>query len=517
MAKTMQDNNLPPLIAVKSAKFSESESLKKEKELLDKFQSCPSILRCFGDEITTEKGEKLYNILLEYASGGCLVDHIIIKGLPEITVSRCTKSILTALIHIHKAGYVHCDVKPHNVLLVGQDAKLADLGSCCKTSFDGNSSCDDFRGTVMYAAPESIAQQKYLPESDVWALGCSVLHMLTGKSPWAFDSKAQPKAVLFKIGCSGMLPQADTAQEIISKNGFSNGSRCAKSILTALLHIHKAGYVHCDVKPHNVLLVGQDAKLADLGSCCCKTSFVDGNSRCDDFRGTVMYAAPESIAQQKYLPESDVWALGCSVLHMLTGKSPWAFDSKAQPKDVLFKIGCSDQIPQIPTNNKISKEAKDFLAKCLVKDPTARWKVDMLLGHPFVNKADRPTVAGKYHHHHRLSHGIHSLSVYNETPIVMILSNTLVCKTHYEIIGVEEDANQEEIRKIYRTALLNSHPDKLQKSSEPHVRNNHFLEVQKAWEVLSNPESRALYDNELRKSRLDVMNADDVSLNDNDC
>ncbi|CAA0814283.1 mitogen-activated protein kinase kinase kinase 20 [Striga hermonthica] len=274
IAKTMQDHNLPPLIAVKSAKFSESESLKKEKELLDKFQSCPSILRCFGDEITTENGEKLYNILLEYASGGCLVDHIIIKGLPEITVSRCTKSILMALIHIHKAGYVHCDVKPHNVLLVGQDAKLADLGSCCKTSFDGN-------------------------------------------------------------------------------------------------------------------------------------------SRCDDFRGTVMYAAPESIAQQKYLPESDVWALGCSVLQMLTGKSPWAFDSKAQPKDVLFKIGCSDQIPQIPTNNRISKEAKDFLAKCLVKDPTARWKPDMLLDHPFVNRADRPTIAGKYHHHHhhhhRLSHGIHSL------------------------------------------------------------------------------------------------------------
>ncbi|GER41588.1 protein kinase-like protein [Striga asiatica] len=273
IATTNQDNNLPPLIAVKSAKCSECESLRKEEELLEKLQSCPSILRCFGDSITTENGEKLYNILLEYASGGCLVDHINIKGLPEITVSRCTKSILTALFHIHKAGYIHCDVKPHNVLLVGQDAKLADLGSCCKTRFNENSSCDDFRGTVMYAAPESIAQQKYLPESDVWALGCSVLHMLTGKSPWTFDSKAQPK-------------------------------------------------------------------------------------------------------------------------------------------DVLFKIGCSDQIPQIPTNNRISKEAKDFMAKCLVKDPTARWKVDMLLDHPFVNKADRPTVAGKYHqhhHHHRLSHGIHSL------------------------------------------------------------------------------------------------------------
>ncbi|GER25046.1 protein kinase-like protein [Striga asiatica] len=243
MANTNQEDNLPPLITVKSAKFSESESLRKEKMVLDKFQSCPFI-HCFGDSITTENGEKLYNILLEYASGGCLANLIIIKAaLPEITVSRCTKSILSALLHIHKAGYVHCDMKPHNVLLVGQDAKLADFGSCCKS--------------------------------------------------------------------------------------FNN------------------------------------------------------NSNCDDFKGTVIYAAPESIAQQKYGPESDVWALGSSVLHMLTGKPPWAFDSKAQPKDVLFKIGCSDQNPHIPTNNRISKEAKDFLAKCLVKDPTARWKVDMLLDHPF--------------------------------------------------------------------------------------------------------------------------------------
>ncbi|CAA0814289.1 mitogen-activated protein kinase kinase kinase 21 [Striga hermonthica] len=176
IAKTMQDHNLPSLIAVKSAKFSESESLKKEKELLDKFQSCPSILRCFGDEITAENGEKLYNILLEYASGGCLVDHITVKGLPEITVSRCAKSILTALLHIHKAGYVHCDVKPHNVLLVGQDVKLADLGSCCcKTSFvDGNSRCDDFRGTRGYVRGPGVDS----PAEVLAGVGCLGLGLL---------------------------------------------------------------------------------------------------------------------------------------------------------------------------------------------------------------------------------------------------------------------------------------------------------------------------------------------------
>ncbi|KAL3631521.1 hypothetical protein CASFOL_024505 [Castilleja foliolosa] len=255
IAKTRQpESTIPSLIAVKSAKYSESESLLKEKEFLDKFKNCPSILGCFGDEITTENGDKLYNILIEYASGGCLADRVDPKkGLPEMFVSRCTKSILLALVHIHKLGYIHCDVKPHNVLL-------------------------DERG---------------------------------------------------------------------------------------------------------------DAKLADFGSCL---SVEEGKS-CE-FRGTVLYAAPESIARGKFVPESDIWSLGCSVLHMLTGKSPWVFDKKTDVKDALFKIGCSSELPEIPTSNKISKEAKDFLKKCLVKDPMARWKADMLIDHPFVKS--------KCHHHRRI-------------------------------------------------------------------------------------------------------------------
>ncbi|KAI3444999.1 hypothetical protein Pfo_001664 [Paulownia fortunei] len=295
IAKTHQEsgdtNHLPPVVAVKSAKVSESKSLSKEKELLDKFKTCPCILRCFGDDVTTEKGQQLYNILLEYASGGCLADRIG-KGLPEHIVSHYTKSVLTALVHIHKLGYVHCDIKPHNVLLVKQ-------------------ACDD-----------SSTKNK-------------------GRSPLI-----------------------------------------------------------------------EDVKLADFGSCkrCADDPQEEG-----DFRGTVLYAAPESITRQEYVPESDVWALACTVLQMLTGKSPWVFDKKVEAKDVLFKIGCSNDIPEIPSNKKVSKEAKDFLKKCLVKDPTARWKAEMLLDHPFVKMAELTAGNSSSHHHHhhhlssRLSHGIHSL------------------------------------------------------------------------------------------------------------
>ncbi|KAI3460247.1 hypothetical protein Pfo_016910 [Paulownia fortunei] len=101
---------------------------------------------------------------------------------------------------------------------------------------------------------------------------------------------------------------------------------------------------------------------------------------------------------------------------------------------------------------------------------------------------------------------------------VMILSNNLSQKTHYEIIGIKEDASHEEIRKAYRLAILHCHPDKLQmapETSKPeHEFRNRFLEVQIAWEILADPKSRALYDNELQTLRQDAVTAEDVSLED---
>ncbi|KAL3845178.1 hypothetical protein ACJIZ3_002581 [Penstemon smallii] len=98
----------------------------------------------------------------------------------------------------------------------------------------------------------------------------------------------------------------------------------------------------------------------------------------------------------------------------------------------------------------------------------------------------------------------------------MILNNNSIGKTHYDIIGVNEDASQEEIRRTYRTAILNYHPDKMQSTSTPEreLNDNRFLEVQRAWKVLADPKSRALYDNELQTLRQDTVTADDISLED---
>lgn len=203
----------PPLMAVKSADFSMSASLQKEKEVLLNLSHCSNVLRCYGEETTVDPdGSMAYNVLLEYASGGTLAR--LIKnsypspGLPEALVKRYAYSILAGIFQVHESGYVHCDLKPDNILLVPSSAsssefvaKIADFGLAKRATLTKKQKLDPYlRGTAMYLAPESVNEHKQHPPSDIWALGCIVLEMLTGKDPWDVKPDHKRKDLLRLIG-----------------------------------------------------------------------------------------------------------------------------------------------------------------------------------------------------------------------------------------------------------------------------------------------------------------------------
>ncbi|KAG9446700.1 hypothetical protein H6P81_012828 [Aristolochia fimbriata] len=89
-------------------------------------------------------------------------------------------------------------------------------------------------------------------------------------------------------------------------------------------------------------------------------------------------------------------------------------------------------------------------------------------------------------------------------------------KSYYDILSVKEDASHDHIRASYRAAVLDCHPDKVQckldSASTRDELKERFLEVQKAWEILSDSNTRAIYDKELKASRLDLEIVDDVQL-----
>ncbi|KAG0519049.1 hypothetical protein BDA96_09G230400 [Sorghum bicolor] len=148
----------------------------------------------------------------------------------------------------------------------------------------------------------------------------------------------------------------------------------------AYLHGEEVGVVHGDVKARNVV-IGADgrAMLADFG--CARRV---GSSR-GPVGGTPAFMAPEVARGEDQGPAADVWALGCTVIEMATGRAPWT-----HVDDVLVAvrlIGYTDAVPETP--EWLSAEAKDFLDKCLRRDASERWTAAQLLEHPFLASAGK--------------------------------------------------------------------------------------------------------------------------------
>ncbi|KAI0496617.1 hypothetical protein KFK09_022938 [Dendrobium nobile] len=192
------------LFAVKSAELSRSAILQREQSILSALSS-PFIISSFGFDVAPRDGGSLFfNLFLEYAPGGSLADYIKNSGgrLDEPAIRCKTRDVLTGLAYLHGQGVVHCDVKPGNVLLVsGERAKIGDLG-CARWVAAGEL---EVRGTPMYMAPEAARGEEQGMSADVWSLGCTVIEMFTGRSPWPEIDDVV--AAIHRIGFSGDVPE----------------------------------------------------------------------------------------------------------------------------------------------------------------------------------------------------------------------------------------------------------------------------------------------------------------------
>ncbi|XP_028223320.1 mitogen-activated protein kinase kinase kinase 18-like [Glycine soja] len=201
-------HNFPSPTAVKSSLFLTSYSLKTEKDVLDILGPSPNIIKCYGNDCTVENGKRYYNVFLEYAAGGSLADQLKKYGgrFPEACARQCTKSILEGLKHIHSKGYVHCDVKPQNILVFDNGVvKIADLGLAKRRGeINREYVC---RGTPMYMSPESLTDNVYESPVDIWALGCTIVEMITGEHAWYVGSCENTWTLMNRIGIGEELPK----------------------------------------------------------------------------------------------------------------------------------------------------------------------------------------------------------------------------------------------------------------------------------------------------------------------
>ncbi|XP_015875145.2 mitogen-activated protein kinase kinase kinase ANP1 isoform X1 [Ziziphus jujuba] len=153
-----------------------------------------------------------------------------------------------------------------------------------------------------------------------------------------------------------------------------------KQLLLGLAYLHKNGIMHRDIKGANILVDNKGCiKLADFGASkqVVELATISGAK---SMKGTPYWMAPEVILQTGHSFSADIWSVGCTVIEMATGKPPWS--QQFQEVAALFHIGTTKSHPPIPEH--LSVEAKDFLLKCLQKEPNLRPAASELLQHPFV-------------------------------------------------------------------------------------------------------------------------------------
>eukprot|EP00331_Platyophrya_macrostoma_P010208 CAMPEP_0176429288 /NCGR_PEP_ID=MMETSP0127-20121128/13632_1 /TAXON_ID=938130 /ORGANISM="Platyophrya macrostoma, Strain WH" /LENGTH=322 /DNA_ID=CAMNT_0017811085 /DNA_START=34 /DNA_END=999 /DNA_ORIENTATION=- len=146
--------------------------------------------------------------------------------------------------------------------------------------------------------------------------------------------------------------------------------------------------LHRDIKPENIMLSdSKHVKLIDFGTAViCETSdkVTDDKAiqtggargRAQTFCGTTHYMSPEILKDSFTCIQSDYWAIGCVLFHMLTGKRP--FDA---PTQYLLIKAILEQEPQYPSF--LDPNAQDLISRLLRKNPFDRPPMDEIKKHPY--------------------------------------------------------------------------------------------------------------------------------------
>jgi eukaryotic-like serine/threonine-protein kinase len=177
------------------------------------------------------------------------------------------------------------------------------------------------------------------------------------------------------------LIEGETVADRLTRGAlpFADVIRYGAEIAEALDSAHRAGVVHRDVKPGNIMITKSGIKLLDFGLAKDPSGLHIQNAETEQrpltqegtVLGTVQYMAPEQLAGEASDARSDIFALGAVLYEMTSGKR--AFEGKTRTSLVAAILG-GDPIPIRDVQPLISPALQRLIAKCLEKDPDERWQ-----------------------------------------------------------------------------------------------------------------------------------------------
>ncbi|HSG12597.1 MAG TPA: protein kinase [Gaiellaceae bacterium] len=138
-------------------------------------------------------------IAYEYVPGRTLREAIRAGAVGAADAVEVAAQVLDALAHAHRAGIVHRDVKPANVLVEDREdltVRLLDFGLAQFDGADTLTAVGDVPGTLAYISPERLSGEDASPASDVWSVGVLLWEMLADRHPfWGMPLQEVARAI----------------------------------------------------------------------------------------------------------------------------------------------------------------------------------------------------------------------------------------------------------------------------------------------------------------------------------
>ncbi len=223
------------------------------------------------------------------------------------------------------------------------------------------------------------ARQRFLQEARV--VGQLSHHSIITLHDMGIDEATQTPYLVMEF------LEGQPLDRILDKGSVPFPKACAwaAEVASALGVAHRKGVIHGDVKPANMLITDNGrVKLMDFGMA----RLASRDSAGTPLLGTPAYWCPEQIVGKPQDARSDLFSLGVVLYEMVTGKRPFDADSL---QGICGRVLSSTPLPPSHANPSVPAGLDAVIARCLAKDPAARYATAEALAEELYPLARRKT------------------------------------------------------------------------------------------------------------------------------